>query len=255
MAKPKSKRVLLTRADNSAVSDALASRGVETVSIPLVKISLGAKSDDASDIFEEMGRYDWITFSSANGVRGFFGEFLERFDDIRSLGLARIACVGEATARELGKYHLRADVVPAVSTAADMARAVAEYETIENLKILCVIGNLAGNELFEILEKHNAIVDELEVYTTTPAEVDENSPEAGSFREHGADVVVFASPSAVDSFAKNAEKLALSPKAAKPKIVAIGAKTAAAVEKYGMKVAAVAASPFPEDIADAVCGL
>ena len=248
----KSKKVLLTREDNSAVAEILKSKGVGAIELPLVKINLQAEEDELRDVFAEMGRYDWLTFSSVNGVRGFFGEFLKSFDDIRALGIARIACVGEATARELKKYFLRADVVPEISTAENMAQAMADYETLENLKILCIIGNLAGNELFDALEKKRAIVDALEVYKTEIARVEKDCAAAAEFRKTGADAVVFASPSAVEGFAKNAENLALSVKAVRPKIVAIGAKTAAAVEKFGMKVAAQAKNPSPEAVAEAV---
>ena len=51
----------------------------------------------------ELGTYDWVVFTSANGVRYFFEEFRRVFDDIRSLGLVRIACVGDATAQAVSR--------------------------------------------------------------------------------------------------------------------------------------------------------
>jgi len=101
MAKTKSKRVLLTREDNAVLADILAEAGFDVLEIPLIKITLESDASDVKDVFNEMGRYDWLTFSSVNGVRGFFKEFLKHFDDIRSLGFSRIACVGESTAKEL----------------------------------------------------------------------------------------------------------------------------------------------------------
>ena len=73
----KSKKVLLTREDNSAVAEILKSKGVGAIELPLVKINLQAEEDELRDVFAEMGRYDWLTFSSVNGVRGFFGELVE----------------------------------------------------------------------------------------------------------------------------------------------------------------------------------
>ncbi len=252
MAKIAKKRVLLTREDNAAVAKILAKNGVEVMELPLIKVSLQSNIEDVKEVFAEMGRYDWITFSSANGVRGFFKNFLEHFDDIRSLGFARIACVGEATARELKKYFLRADIIPEISTGESMANAMAEYETLENLKVLCVIGNLASNELFDVLEKNNAIVDAVEVYKTDIRDLEKDHDVVLDFKKGGADVVVFSSPSAVESFAKNAEILALSSSAVKPKIVSIGVKTSVAVKKFGMKVAAEAVNPTPQAVSDAV---
>lgn len=252
MAKTKTKKILLTREDNTALAEILKSRGLSVSELPLISVNLHAEEDELRDVFAEMGHYDWLTFSSVNGVRGFFDKFFKSFDDIRSLGIARIACVGEATARELKKYFLRADVLPEIATAENMAKAMSEYETLENLKVLCIIGNLTGNALFDELEKTNAIVDALEVYKTEIARVERDCEAAADFRKNGADVVVFASTSAVEGFAKNADSLALESGATRPKIVTIGPKTSEAVKKYGMKVAAQAENTTPQALADAV---
>ena len=201
----------------------MAEKGVSVLEIPLIKTVHEAQDEDVADVMREMGSYDWITFSSANGVRGFFREFFKNFDDIRSLGIARIACVGEATADEVRKFHLRPDVVPAVSTALAMADAMAEYETLDNLKVLCVQGSLSLPDLPKALDrKHRAIVDTAVVYKTEKLAVDGNSKDV-------------ASPSAVESFAANAEKLLLEDGAVRPKIFSIGPTTTEALKKYGMQ--------------------
>lgn len=232
----KKRRVLLTRENNDALASALSAKGVGVLEIPLTRIVHEARDEDVADVMREMGSYDWITFSSANGVRGFFREFFKNFDDIRSLGVARIACVGGATADEVRKLHLRPDVVPAVSTALAMADAMAEYETLDNLKVLCVQGSLSPPDLPEALDrKHRAIVDTAVVYRTEKLAVDENSAAAAEFRKSGADVAVFASPSAVESFAASAPKLLLEDGAVRPRIFSIGPTTTEALKKYGMQ--------------------
>ena len=246
------KRVLLTRQDNSALAKILQSKGVETISMPLIECSYNVNKDDASEFFDELSNYSWLTFSSPNAVRGFFKAFFAEFDDIRALGIARIACVGEATAKELKKFYIRADVIPSTQTGKAMAEAMQAFESLEHLNVLCVCGNLALPDLSNTLDSFKAIVDIFKVYETSLVDVDAKTQEVKSFKKNGANVVVFASPSAVESFVKNAEKLALSENAVRPKIVVIGTTTAEAVKKYGMKVEAVSASPKPEDIADAI---
>jgi len=247
-------RVLLTRENNNALSEALSARGgVDVLEIPLIKVEPSADANDMSDVLEEISRYDWITFSSPNGVKHFFNEFLKSLPDIRMLGLARIACVGESTASELKKFFLRADVIPEESNSVSMIKKMDDYERLENLKVLYVHGSISPKEIIARLEMdYHAIVDAVEVYKTTLLDVEKSSPAAVDFRKNGADVVVFASPSAVESFAKNAINLLLGTKAIRPKIVTIGATTTEALAKYGMKVAAQAKSPSPEDVADAV---
>ena len=246
------KRVLLTRQDNSALSSLLQAEGIEALDMPLIECSLCADPAEAADIFEELGAYDWLTFSSPNAVKGFFKEFLATFRDIRSLGIVRIACVGEATARELRKFYLDAAVIPDEQTGLAMAKAIGAYESIENLKVLSVHGNMAIGDLVKALEAQRAIVDTFEVYKTSHRKLKKDDECAKKFREVGAHAVVFSSPSAVESFAKNAEHLGLEKGAVRPKIVAIGPTTAEAVRKHSMKVDAVSKSPNPKDMLDAI---
>ena len=248
------KTVLLTRENNESLSGVLSERGATALEIPLIKVEHSAREEDARDVMDEMGHYDWITFSSANGVKGFFREFFKRFDDIRCIGIARIACVGSATEAELKKYHLRADAVPDISTAEAMIEKMAEYETLENLKVLCVRGNLSSPDAIRALEsKHNAITDSIEVYKTSPVDLKANPvPDIEKFRKGGADAVVFASPSAVESFLSNAQSLATRAEAKRPKIISIGPATSAALRKRDLQIAKESPSPYPEAVADSI---
>ena len=246
------KRVLLTRQDNSAIAKILKSEGFDVIDMPLIECVFSVNSDDCADIFDGLGSYEWITFSSPNAVRGFFKAFFDEFDDIRSLGIARLACVGEATAKELSKFYLKADVVPQKQTAVSLAEAMSEFESLENLKVLSVRGNLALPDLVKSLEDKKAIVDTFEVYKTNLLDVAKTDESVQSFKNNGADVVVFSSPSAVESFVKNAKNLLLKANATRPKIVAIGSTTAEALKKRSMEVPVVSDSPKAEDIVAAV---
>ena len=146
------RRILLTRQDNSAVAEHFKGGDFEILELPLIECIHNVDESEASDVFGELGGYDWLVFSSPNAIRGFFKAFFREFNDIRALGVARIACIGDATVRELSKFYLRADVVPEVQTAAALAEAMGEYETLENLKILSVRGNLALPDLIKALE-------------------------------------------------------------------------------------------------------
>lgn len=252
----KKRRVLLTRQNNASVAEILAKNAVETVQLPLIEVDFTANPQDVDDVMDELGSYNWITFTSANGVRGFFGEFFKKFEDIRSIGLARIACVGKATAREVAKYRLKPDIVSEISAAEALADEMGNFETLENLKILCVEGNMARGELLKKLgNEYNAIVDTVEVYRTKFVKLQKDNPAVLEFKARGADIVVFSSPSAVESFCKNADILALESGAVRPKIVTIGPTTTKAVEEKGMKVARESVEPTPEAVAAAVMAL
>ena len=55
--------------------------------------------------------YDWIIFTSVNGVNQFFDNF-SKFDDIRSLGNIKIAAIGSETAKKPNKYGLKVNLIP-----------------------------------------------------------------------------------------------------------------------------------------------
>ncbi len=248
-------RVLLTRQDNSVLSKLLKKSGVDCLDMPLINSAFETNADDATDIFDELSGYDWLTFSSPNAVKGFFKAFFKEFKDIRSIGIARIACVGESTAKELAKYYLCADVIPQKQTGVDMVDAMHNFESLDNLRVLSVRGNLALPDMLKALDEKRAIVDTFEVYKTELLNLNEENKAVIDFKNNGADVVVFASPSAVQSFVNNASKLTLADGAVRPKIVAIGSTTADAVKKYSMNVASIAESPSAEDVANAVLKL
>lgn len=74
---------------------------------------------------ERLDRYDWVVFSSVNGVRSWLGRLEATGRDLRALGRVRLAAVGPATAAALADYHLRTDLQPARFQAEDLADALA----------------------------------------------------------------------------------------------------------------------------------
>lgn len=96
------------------------------IELPLITISKDVDKHGLVEILTELGSYDWIVFTSANGVRFFFEEFFKGFDDVRALGLLRFACVGRATAREIEKHHIKVECMPASATGESLADALIE---------------------------------------------------------------------------------------------------------------------------------
>jgi uroporphyrinogen-III synthase len=249
------KRIVVTRPEGhatDALRAALEARGAVVLEIPLIDIEYTADASALEDTWSSMGQFDWLLFTSANGVRGFFDRFFETFTDIRGIGLARIACVGNATAAALTALHLNVDFQPTEATAAALARELGEAEDLAHLRVLVVSGNRDTGELSKALEgKSHAIVTTLTVYATMENDAGQFDA-TESFRRQGADAILFASPSAVDSFVAQAKILTPAKSARHPKAVAIGPTTADALREHGIPVAAVAATPAPEDFSAAV---
>src|ERR1700751_991983 len=83
------RRVAVTRSkeQSSELAGKLTLLGAEVIELPLLKVTKVIDKQLLADVLLELGGYDWIVFTSANGVRYFFEEFYRIFDDIRSLGL------------------------------------------------------------------------------------------------------------------------------------------------------------------------
>lgn len=247
------RRVAVTRAREQAseLSAKLAALGAEVLELPLIRVSKHVEKQDLADVLLELGSYDWIVFTSANGVRYFFEEFLRIFDDIRSLGLLRFACVGEATASAIRALHLKIECQPEKATAEALADALIATGSLDSAKVLVVQGNLNRDVLVTKLEGASAIVDQLQVYQTEQTDLT-NEPAAAEFRAKGADAILFASSSAAQSFADQAAALKLANGATRPLAGSIGPQTTETMKAAGIPVDFTAKQPSLDAFVEAL---
>lgn len=246
------KRLAVTRASDQAseLGGLLTARGAEVVELPLIKVSAAIEKETLADVLLELGGYDWIVFTSANGVRHFFREFNRIFDDIRSLGLLRFACIGDATARAIRELHLKVECQPATATADALADALIATGSLDSAKLLIITGNLNRDTLVTKLEAARAIVDQLQVYQTEPNDLSAD-PAAADFRARGADAVLFASSSAVQSYASQSAALKLATGARRPLLGSIGPQTSETLKQLKLPVDFEAKTPGLEALVEA----
>ncbi|MDZ4782554.1 MAG: uroporphyrinogen-III C-methyltransferase [Planctomycetia bacterium] len=120
------KRVLVTRPEHQAdeLADLLAAAGADVLFQPAIDL---LEPHDWATVDAALGRlhdFQWLVFSSANGVRALLGRLLHVGGDMRSLGATKLAAIGPGTAAELARHGLRADVVPAAFDAEALADAL-----------------------------------------------------------------------------------------------------------------------------------
>src|SRR5437660_12615158 len=109
----------------------------------------------------ELNSYDWLVFTSPNGVTTFFDYFFRQFHDMRDLGGARIAALGPATANKLKELHLQVDLMPDEAISSSIAEAFTKFESLDNLKICLLRAEVPNRELPQALEVLVAIVDDI----------------------------------------------------------------------------------------------
>jgi uroporphyrinogen III methyltransferase/synthase len=231
-------RIVVTRAREQAsqLSRRLREHGAEVLAVPTIKLEAPTRRQDLVDALLELNSYDWLVFTSPNGVTKFFEYFFKQFHDMRDIGGARIAAVGPATANKLKELHLQVDLMPDEALALEVAKAFAGFETIENLKICLLRAEVANRELPEALEALGAIVDDVACYQTVP-ETEDATGAAGRLLESGADWVAFTSASTVEHFHARFDLPALLKKFPQLKTATIGPETSKALAALGLKPA------------------
>jgi len=247
------KRIVVTRTreQSSELASRLAALGAEVMELPVLRITKEVDLQALADVLLELASYDWIVFTSANGVRYFFEEFLRVFDDIRALGLLRLACVGDGTARRIAELHLRVECQPPVATAEALADALVDTGSLDSAKVLVITGNLNRDTLVTKLEAARAIVDCLQVYKTEKVDLAGN-PVAADFRARGADAILFASSSSVESYVEQGAALQLAPGARRPLHGSIGPQTSSSLKKSRLAIDFEASTPGFEGLVSAL---
>ena len=226
--------VTRTREQASDLSRQLLELGAEVLEIPTIKIVPPGRQQVVAEVMGGLGSYQWLVFTSPNGVTSFFDYFFKAFDDLRAIGGVRIAAVGPATAAKLKELHLAVDAMPDKYVAKDIAKAIAEKDDLENLRVLLLRAEVANPELPKLLEDKGAIVDDVAVYQTVPETEDLNGA-AARLQEEGADWVTFASSSAVENFHARFNLPELQKKFPCLKTVSIGPETTKALVALGLK--------------------
>ena len=231
------KRVLMTRAKEQAgeLAARLADYGAEPVEGPTIKIVPPLDWTPVDQAISKIGTYDWIVFTSVNGVNRFMTRIYTNGLDARCLAGRRLCCIGPRTAQELEKFGVRADVVPA-EYQAEGVLAELNRQDLGKTRILIPRAEVARELLPKELRAAGAHVDVVAVYRTLTAEQDTGGwrQELMNQRIH---VVTFTSPSTVHNFVTMVGGIeAVRPFLQSVTIACIGPITAKAVEEYALTV-------------------
>lgn len=228
--------VTRTREQASQLSRQLLERGADVLEIPVIRTIPPKDQQAIADVLLELNAYDWLVFTSPNGVTAFFDMFFKAFKDLRDIGGVRIAAVGPATAAKIQELHLSVDLMPDEYVASKVADALARHESIENLRILLLRADIANRELPKKLEELGAIVDDIAVYQTV-AETEDRNGAAARLMEEGADWITFASSSSVENFNTRFNLKELAGRFPDLKLASIGPETSKAIVALGLKPA------------------
>ena len=234
------KNIVVTRdaAGNTDFAAKIICRGGNPLEFPTLRIKPLTESNEFLQTLAKLAQYNWIIFTSANGVAIFF-ETLQKLDkDARAFGSARIAAIGCQTADKLTQFGIKADFVPTIYTSRELGKQLAASWNLHSKKVLLLRSHIASNELNEWLKHVGAIVDDVAIYTTI-REKSESSWLIEGISKGTIDWLTFASPSSVDGFFEQIPSELV--KSSKVRVASIGPVTSEQLKNLGIRIDAEAA--------------
>jgi uroporphyrinogen III methyltransferase/synthase len=231
------KRIVVTRARAQAsdLIERLSLLGAECLQCPTIEVAPPDSWEPLDQAIANLAQYNWIVFTSVNGVRYFFERLFEQGLDARSLGHLRTAAIGPATAQQLRRFGLNTDILPKTYRAESVVEAFADV-AVKGQSVLLPRAKEARAILPEELRRMGASVDEIVAYQTLAA-ADEDNALVDALEKNEVDMVTFTSSSTATNFRSllpaGAELPALMKGAA---VACIGPITADTAKSLGFKV-------------------
>lgn len=234
------KKVVVTRARKQAsdLVKLLSELGAECIESPTIHVVPPLDPEPLADAVENLSSYDWIIFTSVNGVDFFFNSLFNKGLDVRSLHQIKTACIGPATAARLRTFGLNSDIIPESYRAESVVDAFSGIE-VKNQKVLLPRAEEARPVIPVELRKMGAEVNEVVAYRTEEAK--ENRRELiERLRENAVDMVTFTSSSTVKNFAAALPAGEADELMKGVEVACIGPITADTAKELGFKVDLVA---------------
>ena len=235
----KGKRILVTRARSQALSlvRTIESLGGEVVEFPTIEIRPPESYDPLDQAIHRITSYDWLIFTSVNGVDQFLKRFEKLGKNIVDLAGIHVAAIGPETAKRLTEAHIAPNLVPKQYQAEGILEALIP-ENLSGKKVLIPRAAKARNILPETLRQWGARVEVVEAYETVLPRTDVLGL-CKLLREGRIDMIAFTSSSTVTNFATLLRDQDLPTLLSGVVIACIGPITRQTVEELGMRPAIV----------------
>lgn len=222
--------------------------GATVHTLPILEVGPAPDPAVVAAVLGRLQEFQWLVFTSANGVEAVVTKLLEYGRDLRALGGIRIAAIGEQTAAALERCHLRPDVVPAQFSSEGLVAALTPL--VQGQRVLLARADRGRELLFDELSRI-AIVEQVAVYSQI--ECRQLDPAVCELLRQGRlDFVTLTSSNIARGFLGllgEAEREALRKTS---RLVTISPVTSAAVRELGFAVAGEAQEYTAEGVVQAV---
>jgi uroporphyrinogen III methyltransferase/synthase len=217
------KRVVVTRAREQAswLKRLLEDAGAQVVQFPTIEITPPASFESLDRVIGAIADYQWLIFTSTNGVSAFFERLRQQGKDARCLAGVMVAAVGESTAEDLRARGVEADLIPAKFQSTALLPLLDENQ--KGIRTAVVRAAQGRDELIDELHRRGGEVDLAIAYETQRV-----TAAAGEL--HDVDIVTFTSGSTVDNFFELLEDKSVIDRAL---LASIGPATSEAIRRHG----------------------
>lgn len=250
--------VMVTRARAQAgeLAAELERYGARVVECPTIEIVEPESYDALDEALENLFGYDWIVFTSANGVEHFLRRLAAKGLDVSELDQVRVCAVGASTAERLHDALVHVDVIPERFQAEGVYEALESYVggrgQLDRLNFLLPRAASARDFLPNALEEAGARVDDVPAYRTVRPETTDRARVEALLVGGGVDCVIFTSPSTVSNFARLFDTNDLGPLLEGVAVACIGEVTARAAADLGLSTDILPAESTARALARAV---
>jgi uroporphyrinogen III methyltransferase / synthase len=233
--------VIVTRAASQAadLTTLLEDYGATVIVCPTIEIREPDNYDRLDEALDHLYGYDWLIFTSTNGVEFFLKRLTFRNQQIADLDEIKVCAIGQRTADKLHDAHVHLDLVPSQSTAEGVFTALSEFlggdEHLHGLNILLPRAAVGRDVLPNALQKAGARVDIVTTYQTVLPENIDRGKLAAMLAGSG-DCIAFTSPSTIKNLAKLFDTHDLGKTLPNIVVACIGSVTAEAATEYGLHV-------------------
>ncbi len=243
----------VTRPDEQAddVASQIVRMGGEPVIMPMIEVGPVTEANEPAiwETLDRLEEFQWLVFTSVNGVSEFFRHLRMSGRDSRALHAAKIAAIGTSTALKLETFGIKADFVPEEFRAESLGRALAERA--QGQSVLWVRASRGREVLPKLLQDAGVRLEQLVVYENR--DVAAFSPDIINRLKSGTlHWVGLSSPSIARQFAELLKAAEISPADLKTNVAAISTVTANAAEECGLTVRCVAQKSTWDGILEAI---
>lgn len=233
--------IVITRAQEQSAEFVaeLQRYGAEVIPCPTIEIQGLDSYERLDEAIAHLYGYDWLIFTSVNGVDYFFKRLVAAVYTARDLDELKVCAIGEATAERLRELQVHVDVVPATFKAEGVFAALAAFvggvEALRNLNVLIPRASVARDYLPKALAEAGARVDVVPAYRTSlPGALDRGR--VAALLSGSADCIAFTSSSTVRNLARLFDTQDLSKVLAGVTIACIGDITAGTAAEFGLSI-------------------